>query len=975
MANRIRHLWAAGGHRLALAAMLLVCLTTAPDQAGGRPPEPPLPLASTTLTIIEETATSLTFELQVPEPTVRSVTQAGTTCYEVEVPGMARSADTGLPSYGTLIAAPAQGVRLEVLEDPGRLLNAYPLCPIGRFVCKEGSATLPCETEWVTGSEAETINRSGRPLAEIGFTGSLRGVPVAQVQIYPLRLEGSQVRFYPRLRVRLSRPLSSASPPEETGRIGKPFDAILHAVLLNPPAFAARAPAPRTEAVAARRSATAFDQLKLLVDHDGLYQIAYSDLVAAGWNPGSLDPHTLTLRHLGGELPILVEGEEDGHFDPGDLVLFYGQGNTGAYTRTSVYWLSAEGADGLRMSSRDASPVNGFPVPTTFAATLHAEQDIPEGYWQNPPGREAQDHWYWSGALQAPASASLYFQMPPFDDGAAGATLRVRLAGKTDDTANPDHHTRIWLNAHLVSDEYWNGQVEFEHTTEISPALLLAGTNTLAVETVGDTGAAVDIIYANWLEVDYGARYVARDNELTFGAPAAGDLQFRVSCFTDYGVEAYDITNPLAPVHLEGVETVPEQACYTAVLEDSASGGSQYLALAPSRRQAPEAIVPDVPSDLHNPANGADEIILTYDGFYDDLQPLVAHRQSQGLRVQTVKITDVYDEFSAGHITPQAIRDFLSYAYANWAAPAPTYVLLVGDAHLDWLDRFQTGKPIFLPTRIFDAGDVGETADDTWLARVDGDDPLPDLLLGRLPARTSADVQAMVAKTIAYDTSPPVEPWASRALFVADDDMPIFESASEAWIGQLMPAYESQRIYASSYPPGNATTDIVSAINAGVSLVTYAGHGNQDRWGTWSGGTLFTTSNVAQLSNSGKLPFVATGTCLNGFFVNPFVDYCLAEELARREDAGAAGVWSPTALGSPVEHEVLFSDLFDALRSSASPTLGSVTTQAKLVAYGQGVSTELLYTFALFGDPALGLAVPTATQICLPLVLRELGKQ
>ena len=335
-----------------------------------------------------------------------------------------------------------------------------------------------------------------------------------------------------------------------------------------------------------------------------------------------------------------------------------------------------------------------------------------------------------------------------------------------------------------------------------------------------------------------------------------------------------------------------------------------------------------------------------------------------------MQLTDVYDEFSAGLTTPQAIRDFLSYAYWNRAPPSPSYVLLVGDAHLGWLDRFQTGNLIYLPSRIFDASEMGETADDTWLARVDGDDPLPDLMLGRFPARSSAGVQAMVAKTIAYDSSPPADPWAGRALLVADDDMPIFETAAEAWIARLTPAYLPQRVYASAYhPPGNPTTDIVNAINAGAFLVTYAGHGNQDRWGTWSGGQLFTTSNVAQVANAGRLPFVSTATCLNGFFVNPLLDYCRAEELVRRDNAGAVGVWSPTALGSPVEHQVLFA----ALLGSELPTQGGITTQAKQVAYGQGVSEELLNTFALFGDPALGLPAQSVTALYLPLVVKGFG--
>ena len=49
-----------------------------------------------------------------------------------------------------------------------------------------------------------------------------------------------------------------------------------------------------------------------------------------------------------------------------------------------------------------------------------------------------------------------------------------------------------------------------------------------------------------------------------------------------------------------------------------------------------------------------------------------------------VDIGDIYNEFSDGIFNPFAIRRFLRYAYNSWQQPAPTYVVLVGDAHYDY---------------------------------------------------------------------------------------------------------------------------------------------------------------------------------------------------------------------------------------------------------------------------------------------------
>ncbi len=901
---------------------------------------------------------SLTIELQVPDLAPQSATDEGLPCIEWTAPGLsplARSGKPLLPTRGVWLAVPTlTNLRLEVLEAAAQPLPAFPLCP-----------TPEPAPVW-QGDDSGSLYPG--PLAEIRSGGIVRGQPVAQVQFYPVQVDSArrQVWFYPRLRVRLTfDPGAATTRPARTA--GGPFESLLRALLLNEPSAVQTAPVDEARRPETQPPSAA---LKLFVEHDGLVQVTPADLAAAGWDPSTLVTGTLKLSLQGAELPIWVEDQDgDGLFDDDDLMLFYGQAASGPYTRRNVYWLTADGAPGRRMGTRDVSPVHGYGVPTSFPATLHAEEDVPGGYWQNPPGKEAQDHWYWTGRLSAPASANLFFQMPPFDTTAVSATLRVLLAGYTDDVLDPDHHTRLRLNGTLVDDAWWNGWIQFQHTVAFSPTLLVVGNNTLTVQSVGDTGATVDGLYANWLEVDYQALYIAQGDRLVFGAPGEGDYRFQVSGLSSSDVEALDLTDPSAPVRLTGVQSQPTDAAYTAILEDHAGPSARYLIQTTAQRRSPDGIIADRPSDLHSPANGADEIIIAYDGVYTDTLPLADHRQAQGLRVQVVRLTDVYDEFSGGLVTPQAIHDFLAYAYGNWASPAPTYVLLVGDAHLDWLDRFGTGKPIYLPTYIFDAFEIGETASDTRLACVDGSDPLPDLFLGRLSARSSADVQVQVAKIMAYELQPPGD-WASRALFVADDEMPIFKTAAESWIAQLPPAYQPQRVYAGDYPPGNPQNDIVAAINDGRFLVSYVGHGNQDRWGTWSGGQLFNLATVGLLTNGDRLPFVLTATCLNGFFVNPLVDYCLAEELARKSGGGAVGVWSPTALGVTAEHQVLFGQLFTNLFAAEAPTLGSVTTQAKLAAYGQGVSQELIETFTLFGDPATPLRVTSLYRVHLPLAIK-----
>ena len=90
---------------------------------------------------------------------------------------------------------------------------------------------------------------------------------------------------------------------------------------------------------------------KIEVNQDGIYQVSYSDLRAAGVLTDTLDlldPHTFKLYNQSAQVAIFVEGEYDDSFDPGDYFLFYGQRVLSKYTVTNVYWLSWDGDDGLR---------------------------------------------------------------------------------------------------------------------------------------------------------------------------------------------------------------------------------------------------------------------------------------------------------------------------------------------------------------------------------------------------------------------------------------------------------------------------------------------------------------------------------------------------------------------------------------------------------------------------------------------------
>ncbi len=188
---------------------------------------------------------------------------------------------------------------------------------------------------------------------------------------------------------------------------------------------------------------------------------------------------------------------------------------------------------------------------------------------------------------------------------------------------------------------------------------------------------------------------------------------------------------------------------------------------------SPQAIVANEPSSWSRRDNAADFLILGHPTLLAQLEPLRRLRAQQGLATSLVDVTDVYDEFAYGQKTPYAIRDFLRHAALAWHRP-PRYVLLVGDATFDPRNYLGEGDFDLVPAKLIRTTYI-KTGSDDWYVDWDGDG-IPELAIGRLPARTPAEASAMVAKIVASDAAAgrgaAAPGWAKRVLFVsgpADD--------------------------------------------------------------------------------------------------------------------------------------------------------------------------------------------------------------
>ena len=693
--------------------------------------------------------------------------------------------------------------------------------------------------------------------------------------------------------------------------------------------------------------------VKATIESAGIYKITYENLSALGINLSATTNANIKVENRGNEIPLYRSGT--GTFKAGDYILFYGEPFKSLYTKKNVYWIYQGSNTGRSMGTKDGSQFSGYTAQTTFNNTYHGEED--KMYWESIPNGAGVDHWFWE-RLQptetTPAAGTYTATLNNIVTTAGNYSLKVNLRGET----TLAHHTKVYVNNTVVKDFTWTGQGErTEDILNISPNLFSNGSNSIKIEEILDAGTTVDRIYINWFEINYIDSYVAETNELQFKGEGTGNFSFSVSSFSTSSILLFDITSPLNSVHITNPQ-ITGSGSYTAKFGDTLSGAvKSYCAVATTQFKTPTALVLDTPSSLKTTRANIDYIIITNEVFYDDIAELRDYRTAKGLNVEVAQIQDIYDEFSYGIKDAQAIKDFLTYAYNNWKTGShPTYVLLVGDASIDYKDNygyFSNGNVDFVPTYIYQTDDLGDTPTDNWFVCVNGSDPLPDMIVGRLCVKTVDDVVNIINKITSYEAGSAGE-WAKQVIFAADNDWSDFESLSNYLASLLPETFTAEKVYLRTYSSvEQATSDLINKINAGSLITNYAGHGGMDFWAVER---LFRTpDDMRGMTNGSKLTFVMTFTCLNGFFPNPFAQYSLAEEFVRAPNKGAIACFAPTGLGYPSQHSVLAEKIFNRFFTDGDTIIGSAVYTGKINTYNQIQSRDILETFTLFGDPATAL--------------------
>ena len=351
---------------------------------------------------------------------------------------------------------------------------------------------------------------------------------------------------------------------------------------------------------------------------------------------------------------------------------------------------------------------------------------------------------------------------------------------------------------------------------------------------------------------------------------------------------------------------------------------------------------------VNNRPTGCEYLIVipNNESFRTYANQLRDYRIAQGILTEVKSLSDM------GCTTTDQMKSYFHNAYNTWDIP-PVAVLLLGDHN----SNMSTGIPA---EYTYHSSSYGNCITDNGYADVTGDN-LPEMAFCRLVAANANEAQMMVSKQIEYEyTSPNTN--------ASTYDQPItalgwqterwFQICSEAvggyWRNHGKHPVRINAIYSGT--PGNSWSSntntsivvnyfgpnglgyipatpselggwtggtgaqVVTAVNNGCMLLQHRDHGYYQGWGEPD----FSTSNVAQMTNTGKLTFVNTINCQTGTFDHS--PECLIEAFMRRtsggQNAGAVGCIGPTQTSYSFVNDTYVWGLYDQYDPQFLPDYG-----------------------------------------------------
>lgn len=739
---------------------------------------------------------------------------------------------------------------------------------------------------------------------------------------------------------------------------------------------------------------------KIGVTADGVYGLDYTTLQSVGIDPTQVDPSKVRMfSNVQGVLPesnaaerfddlseaaIVVTGADDGSFDEGDQILFYGQGPVNMVTATGSYFSYERNlyTDTTYYYLCVNSEVNGLRVGQKASVATGDEAPILDKYL---------DYYYHESEELSPfASGRVWYgdlitgqeRYKEFQVELPGLVIDrgVRVESKVLGRCKPAAYYNLKVNGlylvqnHII-DEYKTSNHEYGKEHRV---------NKMAHPTTDHVTLRYDFspfegnpmlfidyfVLSFWRELRYpghdiGFRILPSQLSVTPARVKVADVNASVTC--------WDITDPIHPAN----QVFEMQA-------DSLSFGIEGDAerryhLFESGDIMQVASCRSIPNQNLHGLETAELLVIAPHVFWEQAQAFAAfHAENDAMDCVVADVAEIYNEFGTGAPDPTAMRDFIRMLYLRSNGQLK-YVLLLGKGTHDYrcikgvdnnfVPTFENATQAYLEVMSVCSDDYFALMDEEEGQNCEG---LVDIGVGRIPITTPQQGDQVLAKIRHYsDPDSNHGLWKNNHLLMADNDSKSYANYAEE-LGSILDTAWSEvtvkKLYFDSYPvvstPSGDRIPMANRLlheyfDQGIGVLSYTGHGGVK---SLSSEWVLALADILSMTNFDKLPFVHTGTCEFSKFDNPTV-VSAGELMVLHPQGGAIAMLTtmrPTVATNNQKLSRSFSEHFYDTNDGQHYRFGDVYKNVKSDTRFYSWSNIV---YVLFGDPALRISYPSYNMV------------
>ncbi len=376
--------------------------------------------------------------------------------------------------------------------------------------------------------------------------------------------------------------------------------------------------------------------------------------------------------------------------------------------------------------------------------------------------------------------------------------------------------------------------------------------------------------------------------------------------------------------------------------------------------------------DIHG-NDAVDYIIVALPGLIEQANELADfHKEKSNYNVLVTTPEQIYNEFSSGTRDVSAIRDLARFFYKKYGTEdehSLKHLLLFGDGTYD-------NRPLDANTNYImtyqSSNSLSQTSSfvgDDFFSFLDEDEGdsggLMDIGIGRFPVITTAQADEMVAKVKLYYSQSTFRPWRNKICFVGDDEdnnlhMNQANQLAEK-VNELYPEFAVQKIMLDAYKQvisadgatyPDVTKAIYDALESGVLIMNYVGHGSEDGL---AHERIIENQDIQGWQNSPYYSLFLTATCEFSRFDD--LETSAGENVLLNPDGGAIALLTTTRIVYANRNFELskkfYDNVFEITENGERTTFGDILRLSK-----NAISDNNKRNFTLLGDPACQLNFP-----------------